>query len=117
MKLLFGFLATSILVGAFAPALAKDQGQSGAPTVHGPGSTHDPIVYRPVHGPGSTHNPIAGSPAKTVVRDHRRSCATSHHGGCREIDLQNAEGGRLVTNSSSTRYHGSDGTGRDHRSH
>jgi hypothetical protein len=50
--------------------------------VHGPGSSHDPIVYRPVHGPGSSHNPIVvtstgkNPPPGTVVRDHRngRDC-------------------------------------------
>lgn len=30
--------------------------------VHGPGSSHNPIVYHPVHGPGSTHNPIVHRP-------------------------------------------------------
>jgi len=43
--------------------------------VHGPGSSHNPIVYHPVHGPGSSHNPIVVSTSKyppgTVVTDHR----------------------------------------------
>jgi hypothetical protein len=26
--------------------------------VHGPGSSHNPIVRYPVHGPGSSHDPI-----------------------------------------------------------
>jgi hypothetical protein len=43
--------------------------------LHGPGSSHNPIVYHPVHGPGSSHNPIVVSTSKyppgTVVRDHR----------------------------------------------
>jgi hypothetical protein len=44
--------------------------------VHGPGSSHNPIVYHPVHGPGSSHNPIVSKsggnalPVGTVVRDH-----------------------------------------------
>lgn len=29
------------------------------PVLHGPGSTHNPIVrHPPLHGPGSSHNPI-----------------------------------------------------------
>ena len=50
-------------------------GVAFAEPVHGPGSSHNPIVYRPVHGPGSSHNPIVVSTSKyppgTVVRDHR----------------------------------------------
>lgn len=46
------------------------------PPLHGPGSSHNPIVYHPVHGPGSSHNPIVAKPGNslapgTVVRDHR----------------------------------------------
>jgi hypothetical protein len=50
---------------------------SDGPPLHGPGSSHNPIVYHPVHGPGSSHNPVvvskpAGGVAPgTVVRDHR----------------------------------------------
>src|SRR5437763_17194449 len=44
--------------------------------VHGPGSSHNPIVYHPVHGPGSSHNPVVLSTSKyapgTVGRDHRK---------------------------------------------
>ena len=43
---------------------------SGKAPLHGPGSSHNPIVYHPVHGPGSSHNPIVAP--VTVVRDHRR---------------------------------------------
>ena len=33
------------------------------PPLHGPGSSHYPIVYHPpVHGPGSSHNPIVCRP-------------------------------------------------------
>lgn len=46
-----------------------------AEPVHGPGSSHNPIVRHPVHGAGSSHNPIIVSTSKyppgTVVRDHR----------------------------------------------
>lgn len=45
-------------------------GPFGTGPVHGPGSSHNPIVYHPKHGPGSSHNPII-TPV-TVVRDHRR---------------------------------------------
>jgi hypothetical protein len=43
------------------------------PPLHGPGSSHNPIVYHPVHGPGSSHNPIVrppphGSGSKPVVK-------------------------------------------------
>lgn len=48
--------------GAKSPALT---GISGP--VHGPGSSHNPIVYHPNHGPGSSHNPIMVAP----TRDHR----------------------------------------------
>ena len=34
--------------------------------VHGPGSSHDPIVFHPVHGPGSSHNPIIVQPVQPV---------------------------------------------------
>ena len=43
--------------------------------VHGPGSSHNPIVHHPVHGYGSSHDPIVVSTSKyppgTIVRDHR----------------------------------------------
>lgn len=63
--------AVALLIGGIA--LAKEP-------VHGPGSSHNPIVYHPVHGPGSSHNPIIMPPSKyppgTVVQDHRngRDC-------------------------------------------
>jgi hypothetical protein len=44
--------------------------------VHGPGSSHNPIVYHPKHGPGSSHNPIIAP----VVRDHRRAGGRDHRG-------------------------------------
>ena len=42
---------------------------AGNPPLHGPRSSHNPIVYHPVHGPGSSHDPIV-TPVM-VVRDHR----------------------------------------------
>lgn len=67
----------------------------GTGPVHGPGSSHNPIVYHPVHGPGSTHNPIIAPvvrdhrgrshspiiPAGSVIRDHRH--VRPHHNECR----------------------------------
>jgi hypothetical protein len=60
--------------------------------VHGPGSSHNPIVYHPVHGPGSSHNPIVSRsggnapPVGTVVRDHRngKNCQYTV-GDCRSM--------------------------------
>jgi hypothetical protein len=57
-------LATGIMlvVGRGAYALNGTGGGRGFPShppLHGPGSSHNPIVKRPpVHGPGSSHNPI-----------------------------------------------------------
>ena len=49
-------------VGNGAYAIRGYGGGHGYPThppLHGPGSSHNPIVKRaPVHGPGSSHNPI-----------------------------------------------------------
>jgi hypothetical protein len=42
---------------------------AGLGPVHGPGSSHNPIVYHPVHGPGLSHNPVIVP--VIVVRDHR----------------------------------------------
>ncbi len=47
----------------------RSRGPGDLGAVHGPGSSHNPIVYHPVHGPGSSHNPIIAPAA--VVRDHR----------------------------------------------
>jgi hypothetical protein len=53
--------------------------------LHGPGSTHNPIVYHPVHGEGSSHNPIVVSkspyPPGTVVHDHRNGKDCSYIAG------------------------------------
>lgn len=54
-------------------------GPFGTGPVHGPGSSHNPIVYHPKHGPGSSHNPIIAP--VTVVRDHRRPPSRARHGG------------------------------------
>ena len=42
-------------------ALGGPSGSGGrgySPPLHGPGSSHNPIVKRSLHGPGSSHNPI-----------------------------------------------------------
>jgi|SRR5579872_1057976 len=60
------------------------------PPLHGPGSSHNPIIYHPVHGPGSSHNPIvstANSPPGTV-RDHRTGSSNGgspYNRNCRTI--------------------------------
>ena len=38
--------------------------------VHGPGSSHNPIIRDPVHGPGSSHNPIVKHPVHGVGSSH-----------------------------------------------
>ncbi len=60
---------------------------------HGPGSSHNPIVYHPVHGPGSSHNPILAT--KPVVRDHRHHDGA--HGGGFNGGTGTPEGGVTVT--------------------
>jgi len=117
MKKLCGLLAVGIFftLAATDLAAAHGHGQPSNPPVHGPGSSHNPIVYHPVHGPGSSHNPIVNT-TSTVVRDHRGPCGHYYH--CwdpRHVDPQNAEGGREITTSGG-RY-SDDGSGRDHRSH
>lgn len=51
------------------------------------GSGDGPFGTGPVHGPGSSHNPIIYHPAqsKTVVRDHRRPVPRPSHLTYREI--------------------------------
>jgi hypothetical protein len=78
-------LTVTILLGpssdtAFAGGHTNNNKSTAtSPPVHGPGSSHNPIVYRPVHGPGSSHNPIVRRcpPRGTVVHDHRngRDCS------------------------------------------
>ena len=40
------------------------------PRLHGPGSSHNPIIRDPVHGPGSSHNPIVKHPVHGVGSSH-----------------------------------------------
>jgi hypothetical protein len=80
-----------------SPASARGGGHSGASgSLHGPGSTHDPIIYHPVHGPGSTHNPILAT--KPIVRDHRDHGGA--HGGGPNGGAPSSEGGVTVTSGS-----------------
>jgi hypothetical protein len=57
--------ATAICAGG---AVHADIKKGGTPVknpvhpVHGPGSSHNPIVRHPVHGAGSSHNPIVVPP-------------------------------------------------------
>ncbi len=56
-------LATSIVLAAASGAYALSGSGGGRgpshPPLHGPGSSHNPIIkHPPVHGPGSSHNPI-----------------------------------------------------------
>jgi hypothetical protein len=56
-------------------------GSAYAGNVHGPGSSHNPIVYhQPVHGPGSSHNPIVECSAS---RKHNCEPATGGPGAPR----------------------------------
>jgi hypothetical protein len=61
-----------------------------SPPLHGPGSSHNPIVYHPVHGPGSSHNPIVRHcpPRGTVVHDHRNGKDCSYIAGDRQSYTQ-----------------------------
>lgn len=84
-------------------------GPFGTGPVHGPGSSHNPIVYHPVHGPGSTHNPIIAPvvrdhrgrshsptiPAGSVINDHRRPHRVAPHRGCRSGYWQNCAWGSV----------------------
>ena len=115
MKIVIGALAVSALVCAVGPADARGGGggsggggnhshgdngsQSGTEQPnHGPGSSHNPIIYHPVHGPGSSHNPIVA--AKPVVRDHRGGIYRPYRPPYRPGYNGSASGGVTVTNSS-----------------
>ena len=71
------FAALAIFLSANPGSTLAGGGSNSGVPVHGPGSSHNPIVYHPVHGPGSSHNPIVTKsggnalPVGTVVRDHR----------------------------------------------
>ena len=58
--------ATGVAPGTAAYAHTQKGGtpvKSRHPVLHGPGSTHNPIVrHPPLHGPGSSHNPIVVPP-------------------------------------------------------
>ncbi len=62
--------ATAFCAGSVALANVTKPGQTGSTKnsglhhpVHGPGSTHNPIVlHQPLHGAGSSHNPIVVPP-------------------------------------------------------
>ena len=85
--------AVAVLVaGNAGTTWAGNNGETNSPPLHGPGSSHNPIVYHPVHGPGSSHNPIVSKsggnalPNGTVVRDHRNGKNCSYVvGNCGSI--------------------------------
>jgi hypothetical protein len=86
-----------LLSGGSTIALAashRDNNKSNAnpPPLHGPGSSHNPIVYHPVHGPGSSHNPIVNTGSKwlrgTVVHDHRNGKNCSYTVGDRNSSIR-----------------------------
>ena len=59
-------IAKTLTILAIAMAGVAATGEADAKgfghPVHGPGSSHNPIVFHPVHGPGSSHNPIICKP-------------------------------------------------------
>jgi len=86
--------STAIALAAAGSADARGgHGHSSSPPLHGPGSSHNPIVYHPVHGPGSSHNPILAT--EPVVRDHRHH--DGPHGGGPNGGAPSPEGGVTVT--------------------
>jgi hypothetical protein len=57
--------ATALGAGGVAFAKVTKPGSNSGkhPPLHGPGSSHNPIVWHPpLHGPGSSHNPIIQHP-------------------------------------------------------
>jgi hypothetical protein len=87
-------LASSAI--AFSVAGNAEARGGGSGSLHGPGSSNNPIVYHPVHGPGSSHNPILAD--KPVVRDHRHH--SGPHGGGPNGGAPSPEGGVTVTSGS-----------------
>jgi len=54
----------------------------GTSPVHGPGSSHNPIVYHPVHGVGSSHNPIVYHPVHGPGSSHNPIICGRRTPGC-----------------------------------
>src|SRR5262245_30943206 len=57
-------------------------GAGHTPPLHGPGSSHDPIVHHPVHGAGSSHNPIIFHPVHGPGSSHNPIVCTRKHPSC-----------------------------------
>jgi hypothetical protein len=57
-------------------------GSGYTPPLHGPGSSHNPIVYHPVHGPGSSHNPIVFHPVHGPGSSHNPIVCHPKHPYC-----------------------------------
>jgi len=51
-------------------------------SLHGPGSSHNPIVFHPVHGPGSSHNPIVFHPVHGPGSSHNPIVCLPKHPYC-----------------------------------
>jgi hypothetical protein len=87
--------ARFIISCSIMPLFFASPGSAFAEPVHGPGSSHNPIVYHPVHGQGSSHNPIVVKPGRggsrcgtqtsypcgTVIHDHRNGKNCSYIAG------------------------------------
>lgn len=61
-------IAIAVCAGGVASADVKKPGQPAKHgALHGPGSSHNPIVrHPPLHGPGSSHNPIVAAHSKPL---------------------------------------------------
>jgi hypothetical protein len=80
MKRIFSFSLIVLLSIVFSAvtlkmSVAKDHG-----ALHGPGSSHNPVSYRPLHGPGSTHNPIVNHPVHGPGSSHNPIVCPSPYG-------------------------------------
>jgi len=85
--LAFVCFGAALLVAGSTGVFARESKSS--PPVHGPGSSHNPVVYHPVFGPGSSHDPVVKTGSKqkscigrgTVVHDHRNGKDCSYVAG------------------------------------
>ena len=62
LAVVFATGATILLTALDGAQAHGGRGGINHPPLHGPGSSHNPIIYHPVHGPGSSHNPIVRCP-------------------------------------------------------
>ena len=73
---------TMLAVAAATLSLVSVGGASAHGSVHGPGSSHNPIVFHPVHGPGSSHNPIMFHPVHGPGSSHNPIVCLPKHPYC-----------------------------------